>query len=189
MKKVLITGGTGFVGKHLQEELARRGIPFFAFGKRQFDLTRWEHAEAVFKKNQDADLILHLASFQAAGEFPGKHTAEQFFINNLIHNHALEAWRKFIPRAKFIGIGASCAYPSSAQAMTEDKIFDGAIHGSVYAYGATKRMLYTGILAYNDQFKLNGSYVVPAAMFGEDDDFNEATAHVPGALSRGLSAP
>jgi GDP-L-fucose synthase len=182
MKKVLITGGTGFVGKHLQEELARRGIPFFAFGRRQFDLTRWEQAEAVFKKNQDPDLILHLASYQAAGEFPGKHTAEQFFINNLIHNHALEAWRKFIPHAKFIGIGASCAYPSAAQAMTEDKIFDGAIHGSVFAYGATKRLLYTGMLAYNDQFKLNGSYVIPAAMFGEHDDFDETTAHVPGAL-------
>ena len=127
-------------------------------------------------------MILHLASFQAASEYPAKHTAEQFFINNLIHNHTLEAWRKFIPRAKFIGMGASCAYPSSAQAMTEDKIFDGPIHGSVYAYGATKRMLYTGILAYNDQFKLNGNYVVPAAMFGEHDDFNEATAHVPAAL-------
>ena len=127
-------------------------------------------------------MILHLACFQAAGEFPARHPAEQFFTNNLINNHALEAWRKCIPRAKFIGIGASCAYPSSALAMTEDKIFDGSIHGSVYAYGATKRMLYTGILAYNDQFKLNGSYVVPAAMFGEHDDFDEATAHVPGAL-------
>jgi GDP-L-fucose synthase len=180
--KVLITGGTGFVGQHLQEELQRRGISFFAFGKRQFDLTRWENAEAVFKQNSDADLILHLASFQAAGEFPGKHTAEQFFQNNLVHNHALEAWRKFIPHAKFIGLGASCAYPSSAAAMTEDKIFDGAIHGSVYAYGATKRMLCTGILAYNDQFKLNGSYLIPPAMFGENDDFNETTAHVPSAL-------
>jgi GDP-L-fucose synthase len=180
--KVLVTGGTGFVGRHLQEELAHRAIPFIAFGKRQFDLTQWEQAEAVFKTNQDADLILHLASFQAAGEFPGKHTAEQFFVNNLIHNHVLEAWRKFIPNAKLIAVGASCAYPSAAQAMTEDKIFDGAIHGSVYAYGATKRLLCTGILAYNDQFKLNGNYVVPAAMFGENDDFDEATAHVPAAL-------
>jgi GDP-L-fucose synthase len=181
-KKILITGGTGFVGHHLQEELARRGVSFFAFGRRQFDLTQREQAEVVFRKNQDADLILHLASFQAAGEFPGKHTAEQFFVNNLIHNHTLEAWRKFIPRAKLMAVGASCAYPSAAQAMTEEKIFDGPIHGSVYAYGATKRLLYTGILAYNDQFKLNGSYVIPAAMFGVNDDFDEATAHVPAAL-------
>jgi GDP-L-fucose synthase len=180
--KVLITGGTGFVGRHLQQELTARGIPHFAFGKRQFDLTRWEHAEAVFSAHRDATLIIHLASFQAAGEFPAKHTAEQFYINNLIHNHTLEAWRQSIPQAKFIALGASCAYPSSAQAMTEDKIFDGAIHGSVYSYGATKRMLYTGILAYNDQFKLNGNYLIPPAMYGEDDDFNEATAHVPSAL-------
>jgi GDP-L-fucose synthase len=170
--KVLVTGGTGFVGQHVQEEFKQRDISFFAFGRRQFDLTRWEQAEAVFRSNQDADLILHLASFQAAGEFPAKHPAEQFFINSLIHSHVLEAWCKFIPHAKFIGIGASCAYPSSAQAMTEDKIFDGPIHGSVYAYGATKRLLCTGILAYNDQFKLNGNYVVPAAMFGEHDDLD-----------------
>jgi GDP-L-fucose synthase len=180
--KVLVTGGTGFVGHHLQEELARRGLSFFAFGRRQFDLTHREQADAVFKQHQDAGLILHLASFQAAGEFPARHTAEQFFINNLIHNHALEAWRKFIPHARLVAVGASCAYPSAAQAMTEDKIFDGPIHGSVYAYGATKRLLYTGILAYNDQFKLNGNYVVPAAMYGENDDFDETTAHVPAAL-------
>ena len=100
--KILVTGGTGFVGHHVQEELAQRNVPFFAFGRRQFDLTRWEQAEAVFKAHADADLILHLASFQAAGEFPAKHTAEQFFINNLIHNHTLEAWRKFIPRARLV---------------------------------------------------------------------------------------
>ena len=180
--KVLVTGGTGFVGKHLQQELAKRGIEYFAFGSKQFDLAKWEQAEAVFKKNADADMILHLASFQAAGEFPGKHTAEQYFVNTLIHSHTLEAWRKFVPGAKLITVGASCAYPSAAEGMTEDKFFEGAIHGSVYSYGATKRMLYTGILAYNDQYKLNGSYVVPAAMYGEDDDFNEATAHVPAAL-------
>jgi GDP-L-fucose synthase len=181
-KRVLVTGGTGFVGQHLQEELKRRDIPFFAFGQRMFDLTRWDDAEAVFEQNRDADLILHLASFQAAGEFPGKHTAEQFYVNNLIHTHTLEAWRRFIPNAKLIAIGASCAYPSAVHALTEDKIFEGPIHGSVYSYGATKRMLYTGILAYNDQFKLNGNYVVPAAMYGENDDFDEATAHVPAAL-------
>ena len=180
--KVFITGGTGFVGKHLQQELTLRGIAHFAFSGRQFDLTRWENAEKVFSAHRDATLIIHLASYQAAGEFPAKHTAEQFYRNNLIHNLTLVACRKFIPQSKFIALGASCAYPSSAQAMTEDKIFDGAIHGSVYSYGATKRMLYTGILAYNDQFKLNGNYLIPPAMYGEDDDFNEATAHVPSAL-------
>lgn len=180
--KILITGGTGFVGKHLQEELRRRGAKFFAFGKREFDLTDRARAEAVFQQHYDADLILHLASYQAAGEFPAKHTAEQFLINNLIHTHVLEAWRKFLPHAKFIGIGSSCAYPSDAPVLTEDKLFTGPIHGSVYSYAFTKRLLCTGILAYNDQFKLNGSYLIPATMYGEHDDFHADTAHVPGAL-------
>lgn len=180
--KILVTGGTGFVGKHLAEELRKRGANFFAFGKRDFDLSERGQAEAAFKKNHDADFILHLACYQAAGEFPAKHTGDQFFINNLIHTHVLEAWRKFIPRAKFIGIGSSCAYPSDAPVLTEDKLFSGPIHGSVYSYAFTKRLLCTGILAYNDQFKLNGSYLMPATMFGEHDDFHADTAHVPGAL-------
>ena len=54
-EKILITGGTGFVGKHLQEELRKRGANFFAFGKRDFNLSDRSQADAVFKKNQDAD--------------------------------------------------------------------------------------------------------------------------------------
>ena len=182
-EKILITGGTGFVGKHLQEELRKRGANFFAFGKRDFNLSDRSQADAVFKKNQDADTILHFACYQAAGEFPAKHTGDQFFINNLIHTHVLEAWRRFIPRARFIGIGSSCAYPSDAPVLTEDKLFSGPIHGSVYSYAFTKRLLCTGIVAYNDQYKLNGSYLMPATMYGEHDDFHADTAHVPGALT------
>jgi GDP-L-fucose synthase len=180
--KFLITGGTGFLGKHLQEELRKRGANFFAFGKRDFDLTVREQAEAVFAAHKDSEIILHLASYQAAAEFPAKHTGEQFFINNLIHTNVLEAWRKFIPRAKLIGIGSSCAYPSDAPVLTEDKLFSGPIHGSVYSYAFTKRLLCTGLLAYNDQYKLNGTYLMPATMYGEHDDFHADTAHVPGAL-------
>ncbi len=181
-RKILVTGGTGFVGKHLQEELRRRDIPFFAFSRREFDLTVRAQVEVVFASHADATVIIHLASYQAAGDFPARHPAEQFFINNLIHTHVLEAWRTHLPRAKLVAIGTSCAYPSSASSLTEDKFLDGAIHGSVYSYAFTKRLLYTGIRAYCDQFKLDGTYLIPATMYGEYDDFHPATAHVPGAL-------
>ncbi len=179
---ILITGGTGFVGKHLQSELRRRGISFFCFSRDQFDLTRWEQAQAVFERNRHATALIHLASFQAAGEFPGQHPAEQLFVNNLIHTHVLECWRRFIPRARLFALGSSCAYPSNAVRLTEPVLMDGPVHGSVYAYASTKRLLYTGILAYNDQYGVDGSYLIPATLFGEHDDFDPATAHVPGAL-------
>jgi GDP-L-fucose synthase len=179
---ILITGGTGFVGQHVQQELRQRGISFFAFSRKEFDLTVWEQAQAVFERNRHATGIIHLASYQAAGDFPAKHPAEQMFVNNLIHSHVLECWRRHAPGARLWAIGTSCAYPSRASKLSEEVFLDGEIHGSVYAYAFTKRLLYTGILAYNDQFGLKGNYLVPATMFGEHDDFNLATAHVPGAL-------
>ncbi len=179
---ILITGGTGFVGRHLQEELRRRGTEYVLFSKRDYDLTRQEGAEAVFARHRDVGAVIHLASYQAAADFPAKHPAEQFHVNNLIHSHTLEAWRRFAPQARFLAVGTSCAYPSAAASLTEEVFLDGDIHGSVYSYAFTKRLLYTGVRAYNDQYKLNGSYIIPATMFGEYDDFHPETAHVAGAL-------
>src|SRR5215469_7097308 len=99
---ILVTGGTGFVGRHLVEELKRRGLSFFSFPSKDYDLTAWEQAQAVFEANRHATTILHMASWQAAGEFPAKHPAEQMFRNNLIHSHALEAWRRFAPKARLV---------------------------------------------------------------------------------------
>lgn len=177
----MITGGTGFVGTHLQEELTQRGTPHHVFSSRDHDLTG-AGADEVFAEHSDAAVIIHLASYQAAAEFPGKHTAEQFYVNNRIHLNVLEAWRKHLPSAKLFAIGCSCAYPSAATTMSELELMDGDIHGSVYSYGFTKRLLATGIRAYNDQYGLNGSYLIPATLFGEYDDFNLETAHVSGAL-------
>jgi len=180
--RALITGGTGFVGPHLREELTRRGVEHAIFSRSEYDLTVSRQADAVFARHRDVDLVLHLASYQAAGDFPARHPAEQFRINNLIHINVLEAWRRHAPRARLIGVGSSCAYPSDLASLTEDRLMDGPIHGSVYSYAFTKRALYTGITAYNDQFRLNGSYVMPPTLFGEHDDFHVDTAHVVGAL-------
>ncbi len=182
LQKILITGGTSFVGKHLQDELDGINVKYYVFSKSEYDLTKKDQADAVFSSHKDSDVIVHLACLQAAADFPAKHPAEQFYINNLIHCNVLEAWRRFLPEAKFFGIGSSCAYSGKATALTEEKFMDGEIHGSVYSYAFTKRLLYTGIMAYNDQYNLNGSYLIPATMYGEYDDFHIETAHVCGAL-------
>jgi GDP-L-fucose synthase len=179
---ILVTGGTGFVGRHLQEELARRSLPFSVFASRDYDLADPVQADAVFARHRDAELVVHLACYQAAGDFPAKHPAAQFHVNNLIQVNVLEGWRRHAPRARFVGVGSSCAYPSGLASPAEERLMDGPIQGSLYAYGFTKRTLYTGLTAYNDQYRLNGSYVVPATLFGEYDDFHLDTAHVVGAL-------
>jgi GDP-L-fucose synthase len=181
-EKFLITGGTGFVGGHVREALDRAGIAHAYFARREYDLARADDAQAVFARHRDATVVLHLACFQAAGDFPARFPADLFHVNHLIHANVLRAWKEHAPQARFLAVGSSCAYPGEATHLGEDRVLDGAIHGSVYAYAATKRALLVGIQAYNDQYGLNGSYLIPPTLFGEQDDFHAETAHVVGAL-------
>src|SRR5687768_16236825 len=128
--KVLITGGTGFVGRHLQAELAARRLSYAVISKAEYDLTDRRQADDVFQRHADADVILHLACYQAAAEFPARHPGEQFLVNNLIHLNTLEGWRRHAPGARLIAVGSSCAYPSDLASLTEDRLMDGPIHGS-----------------------------------------------------------
>jgi GDP-L-fucose synthase len=181
---ILVTGASGFVGAHLRALLQSRGVPHYGFSSREHDLTDPAQADAAFARagGRAIDTVLHLASYQAAGEFPARNPGAQFVINNRIHLNVLDAWRRLAPQARLIAIGSSCAYPSNLDVLVEDRLMDGPIHGSVYSYAFTKRALHTGILAHNDQYGLNGSYLIPPTLFGEHDDFNVDTAHVTGAL-------
>jgi GDP-L-fucose synthase len=181
-EKVLITGGTGFVGTHVREALDVAGVPYAHFARSEYDLARPGDADAVFQRHRDAGLVLHLACFQAAGDFPARFPADLFHVNHLIHANVLRAWKEHAPQARLIAVGSSCAYPGQATHLAEDRLLDGAIHGSVYAYAATKRALLVGLQAYGDQYGLDGTYVIPPTLFGEHDDFHADTAHVVGAL-------
>ncbi len=181
-KSILITGASGFVGQHFCEALLEQGVKVAAIASVDCDLVDAEATLDYFSQHADADVILHLASYQAAGDFPAKHPGDQLLVNSRIHLNVLDAWRQVLPKAKLVAAGTSCAYPVLDGGLVEDRYMDGEIHGSVYSYAMSKRLLYTGIKAYNDQYQLNGSYLIPATMFGEYDDFHQSTAHVCGAL-------
>lgn len=180
--KVLITGGTGFVGRHLREALDARSIPYVAFSSRECDLSDGAQADEMFAAHADAGIVIHLACRQAAGEFPARHAADLFAVNTRIHANVLAAWHRHTPRARLCAVGASCGYPTSEELLREERFLDGDSHGSVYAYAMTKRLLFVGIRAYRDQYGLKGTYLIPATMFGEWDDFHPDTGHVCAAL-------
>lgn len=182
-KKVLVTGGTSFVGKNLRKKLEQLGAHYFVFGSKEFDLTKARDAEAVMQKEKmKYDIIIHMAALQHAADWPMYHTGIQFHINNLIHVNTLEAWRKFQPQAKLVAVGSSCCYPGAIPKLKEEDIDEGALHESVYSYGFTKKLLKVGIQAYKDQYKLRGTMPMFATLYGPHDDFNIKTAHVVAAL-------
>lgn len=182
-KKVLITGGTSFVGKNLTEMLKSLGAEYFTFGSKQYDLTKQDEANSVMQhENKKYDFIIHMAALQHAADWPMHHTAEQLYVNGLIQLNTLEAWRKFQPQAKMIAVGSSCCYPGEIPKLKEENIDQGHLHDSIYAYGTTKRLLGVGLRAYKDQYSLKGIMPMFATLYGPHDDFNIKTAHVVGAL-------
>ncbi len=182
-KRVLVTGGTSFVGRNLEEKLKNVGASYFIFGSQNYDLTKEECAKAVMReKGVKYDFIIHMAALQHAADWPMYNTGLQFHINSLIHLNTLEAWREFQPQAKLVAVGSSCCYPGEIPRLKEEDIDKGPLHKSVYSYGFTKKMLSVGIKAYKDQYKLRGVMPIFATLFGPCDDFDIKTAHVVGAL-------
>lgn len=182
-KKVLITGGTSFVGKNLTRKLEELSAGYRTFHSKEFDLTKPEEANAIFAQNSgEYDFIVHMAALQHAADWPMHHTADQLHVNGLIQLNTLEAWKKFQPQAKMVAVGSSCCYPGEIPSLREQDVDQGHLHDSVYAYGATKRLLGIGLRAYKDQFGLRGVMPMFATLYGAHDDFNLKTAHVVGAL-------
>ena len=179
-KNVLITGGTGFLGKNIVPILESRGVSVTATG-RNYDLTQWDRAKELFTL-KDYDLIIHGAAFQGAGDFTLRYPADQFFKNNLIHTNALELWKRHQPNARFVGIGSTCSYPGNLPVLSEEDYFQGPLHPSVEIYGLTKCVMQQGIKAYKKQYGLQGTTVVFATLYGPHDEFDISRSHVVSAL-------
>lgn len=180
-KQVLMTGGTGFLGKNIVPCLEGLGCRVTAVG-RNFDLTSSDDAMRLFSQTPACDYIFHAAALQGAGEFTLRHPGEQLYANSLIHVNALEAWRKHQPQARFIGIGSTCSYPGSDEVLPETCYLTGKLHESVKYYGLTKIVMQQGIEAYKEQYGLKGTTAVFATLFGPHDDFDLSRAHVVSAL-------
>jgi len=179
-KHILITGGTGFLGKNIVPLLESRGAHVTATG-RDYNLADYSQAEKLFTLKK-YDLIIHAAAFQGAGDFPLRYPADQFMINNLIHTHALHMWKEHQPQATLIGIGSTCSYPGNLTVLSEEDYFTGPLHESVETYGLTKCVLQKGIEAYKKQYNLKGTTVVFATLYGPHDEFDLEKSHVVSAL-------
>ena len=183
-RKVVVTGGAGFLGSFLVEKLRQRGAThIFVPTIREYDLVQ---EEAVTRLLNDArpDAIIHLAAFVGGIGANRAHPAE-FFYNNLMMGVQLmhQAWRAGV--SKFVAIGTVCAYPKFTPIpFREDDLWNGYPEETNAPYGLAKKMLLVQAQAYRQQYGFNAIYLLPVNLYGPRDNFNPASSHVIPALIR-----
>jgi GDP-L-fucose synthase len=183
-KKVVITGGAGFLGKFLVREIRQRGCrSIFIPRSHEYDLRKISAIRRLLKQT-DPDIIIHAAAvvggIGANRENPGK-----FFYDNLMMGVQLIEQARLFQVPKLVAIGTICAYPKFCPVpFKEDSLWDGYPEETNAAYGLAKKMLLVQSQAYRQQYGFNSIYLSPVNLYGPGDNFSLSTSHVIPALIR-----
>jgi len=160
---IFITGGSGFLGRHLCAALRAAGHAVTAPTSTEADLQREGSLEHW--NGERFDRIFHLAAWTQAGDFCLRHPGEQWVRNQKLNTAILAWWAEKQPQAKLISIGTSCAYAPD-RPLREEHYLDGQPIESLYTYAFTKRMLFIGQQSLAKQFGLKHLTVVPSTLYG-----------------------
>jgi GDP-L-fucose synthase len=191
LKRVLVTGGGGFLGKAVVAALRARGAAEIITPRRhECDLRDGLAIQRLLAETSrphsgertPVDLVVHLAAHVGGIGANRAHPAE-FFYDNLMMGVQLlhEAWRAGV--AKFVAIGTVCAYPKFTPVpFHEDAIWDGYPEETNAPYGLAKKMLLVQSQAYRDQYGYNSIFLLPVNLYGPWDNFDPASSHVIPAL-------
>lgn len=179
-KKVLVTGGHGFVGHFVVEELKRQGADqLFLPSSKEHDLRVPEECAKVVA---GMDIVIHLAARVGGIGFNREHPGVCFYDNAVMGIHMIEEARKAGVK-KFVTIGTVCAYPKFTPVpFKEDDIWEGYPEETNAPYGLAKKMLLVQGQAYRDEYGFNVIYLLPVNQYGPYDDFNPQSSHVIPAL-------
>ena len=179
-KRITVTGGAGFLGTHLVEELKKQGATkIFVPAYPEFDLTKLEDCKKVAEQS---DIIIHLAAkvggIGANMEHPG-----DFFYDNLMMGVQLIEQSRLAKVEKFVALGTICAYPKFTPVpFVEKDLWNGYPEETNAPYGLAKKMLLVQIQAYKQQYDFNGVYLLPVNLYGPGDNFDPSHSHVIPAL-------
>ena len=183
-KRVIATGGAGFLGSFVVEKLHERGAAeVFVPRSKDYDL---RHLDAIQRMltNARLDIIIHLAARVGGIGANRAHPAE-FFYDNLMMSVPLfhEAWRAGV--GKFVALGTVCAYPKYTPApFKEEDLWNGYPEETNAPYGLAKKMLLVQSQAYRQRYGFNSIFLLPVNLYGPGDNFDLESSHVIPALIR-----
>ena len=169
-KRILVTGGTGMVGRYLQDILPEATY----IGSKDCDLTDYNQV-LQFWNHFEPTNVIHLGA-KVGGILENLESPADFYdINTVLNHNVLKASR--VSNVKRVtGVLSTCMYPDVVDTypMTEENVHDGPPSFANFSYGYTKRSLMVGIDAYNRQHKTEWNYLIPCNLYGEYDHFEDS---------------
>ena len=183
-KRVLVTGGAGFLGAFVVEKLRERGCKdIFIPRSKDYNLVEMDAVKKVYK-DAKPDIVIHLAA-RVGGIGANLTNPGRFFYDNLMMGvQTMEVGRR-VGIEKFVAIGTICAYPKFTPVpFKEEDLWNGYPEETNAPYGLAKKMLLVQAQAYRQQYGFNGIYLLPVNLYGPKDNFDLETSHVIPALIR-----
>jgi GDP-L-fucose synthase len=181
--RIIVTGGSGFLGRHLVARLERQGATCIVPKSSEYDLTTEEAVARLFSRH-DANAVVHLAArvggIGANRAHPGLFIHANLMMGSLVIEYARRAGVE-----KYLQVGTVCSYPKFTPVpFREETLWDGFPEETNAPYGIAKRALLVQAQAYRAEYGLNAVTLIPVNLFGPHDNFDPESSHVIPALIR-----
>jgi GDP-L-fucose synthase len=181
-KRILVTGGVGFLGSFVVEKLRERGCKdVYVPRSKDYNLVEMEAVKKIYR-DAKPDIVIHLAA-RVGGIGANLANPGKFFYDNLMMGVQMMEVGRQVGIEKFVAIGTICAYPKFTPVpFKEEDLWNGYPEETNAPYGLSKKMLLVQAQAYRQQYGFNAIYLLPVNLYGPKDNFDPESSHVIPAL-------